>query len=372
MARLLAVNWQDLKHPASGGAEVHLEEILRRLVSRGHEADILCCGFPGAKKSEVVKGIKIIRHGSRSLFNYTMPFVFKKLIKQEKYDIILEDINKIPFFGPLYHKLPTLIIFHHLFAGSIFKEINPFLGLYIYFSEKPIGLVYRKNHIMAVSESTAGELIGKGIPQSRVHVVHNGINHDIYSPGPEGAKFSQPTLLYVGRIKKYKSIETAIDAMPLILRQLPGARMVIIGKGDQLPSLEAKAKSMHLEQAIEFKGFVPKEVKVEYYRRSTLLFYPSFKEGWGLTNIEANACGTPVLAARVPGLRDSVDEGRSGLLFEYGNVNEFVEKAIKILADAEFRSALERGAVAHAARFSWDKAADETERLMELVLAERK
>jgi glycosyltransferase involved in cell wall biosynthesis len=96
------------------------------------------------------------------------------------------------------------------------------------------------------------------------------------------------------------------------------------------------------------------------------------KEGWGLTNIEANACGTPVLAARVPGLKDSVDEGKSGFLFEYGNVKEFTEKAIKILSDHNCRHELEQGALAHAAGFSWDKTADQSEELMELVLSGKK
>ena len=182
-------------------------------------------------------------------------------------------------------------------------------------------------------------------------------------------KFERPTILYVGRIKKYKSIETAIDAMPGILQRLPEAKLVIIGTGDHLPVLKEYVKRKRLTDFIELEGFVSQETKIEYYRRSHLLVYPSYKEGWGLTNIEANACGTTVLASRVPGLRDSVDEGKSGLLFEYGNVNEFVEKVLKILTDNDYRSQLEKGALVHASKFSWDKTTDKTENLMELILS---
>ncbi len=369
MARILAVNWQDLKHPASGGAEVHLEEILKRLAKRGHEVDLLCCNFPDGNKEETIEGVNIIRRGSRPYFNWVVPFAIKDLIKKNKYDILFEDINKIPFYTPLYIKLPLLVIVPHLFSDSIFKEINILLGTYIYLFEKPFSLVYRKKHVMVISESTADEITARGIVQSQVHVVKCGIDHDIYNIDPGTLKFERPTILYVGRLKKYKSIETAIDAMPDIIRQVPEVKLVIVGTGDHLPILQQRVKKLHLTENVSFTGFIPQKEKVEYLRRSHLSIYSSLKEGWGLTNIEANACGTPVLASRVPGLRDSVDEGKSGLLYEYGNVNEFAEKVIKILSDKKFRSDLKRGALNHASNFSWDKTAEQTEKLMEIVLS---
>jgi glycosyltransferase involved in cell wall biosynthesis len=370
MSKILTINWQDLKHPASGGAEVHLEEILRRLAARGHEVDLLCCNFPGGKENEVVKGVNIIRRGGRSTFNWVVPFAFRKLIRQKKYDIVFEDINKIPFYIPLYSGLPHLVIIPHLFSNSIFKEINFFLGTYIYLCEQPFSIVYRKNHMMVISESTAEEMINRGIAKNRVHVVKCGIDHEVYNTDEKPAKFDQPTILYLGRLKKYKSIETAIDALPFIRELVADIRLVIIGSGDHEPYLRTHVKKLGLDKIVEFKGFVSQETKVEYLRRSQLSIYSSLKEGWGLSNIEANACGTPVLASRVPGLRDSVDEGKSGLLFEYGDIDEFAQKAIKIMADHGYRRELEKGALDHAAGFSWDKAAAQTEKIMNLVLSE--
>jgi len=369
MARILALNWQDLKHPASGGAEVHLEEILRRLVKKGHDVDLLCCNYPNGKSEETVNGVNIIRRSSRSFFNWAVPSILKKLLRAKKYDILFEDINKIPFYTPLYCKLPRLVIIPHLFSNSIFKEINFLLGTYIYLAEKPYSMIYRRYHTMVISNSTAIEIVAKGIAKDRVHIVECGIDNLSYSIDPIIKKFDQPTIIYVGRIKKYKSIETGIEAMPGILSKVPQARLVVIGSGDHLPVLKGLVTRLNLYDHVEFLGFVPHEVKIEYLRRSHLSIYPSLKEGWGLTNIEANACGTTVLASRVPGLQDSVDDNKSGLLFEFGNVREFTEKAVKILSDNEYRSNLEKGALLHAAKYSWEKAADQTEKLMEMVLS---
>ncbi len=371
MARILALNWQDLKHPAAGGAEVHLELILQRLVRRGHEVDLLCCNFPGGLPEEIVNGVRIIRRGSRPFFNWIAPLAFRALIKAEKYDIVFEDINKIPFYTPLYHRLPMLVIIPHLFSDSIFKEINALLGAYIYLAERPFSFVYRKKPMMVISESTAEEMCSRGINRELVHIVKCGIDHSVYFPSADIPKYEQPTFAYVGRIKRYKCIDTAIKALPLIRQSIPEARLLVVGTGDYLDELKSLAVRLKMERHVEFTGFVSEEKKVEIMRRSHLLVYPSLKEGWGLTNIEANACGTPVLASRVPGLRDSVDEGVSGLLFKQDDLGEFTAKATAILGDGDLRAKLEKGAVSHAAKFSWDKTAELCEQIMLGILGGR-
>lgn len=369
--RILAINWVDLKNPQAGGAEVHLEEILKRLSREGHQIDLLCSNFPGGPKSDVSAGINIHRRGSRYNFNWVLPFALRKLIKSNRYDIVLEDINKIPFYTPLYQKLPTLVIVPHLFADAIFQEINFLLGAYIFLAEKPVTTVYKNNRFMVISNSTASELARRGIPRGNIDVVECGIDKEIYRFDPEIPKFDEPTLVYVGRLKKYKTIETAILAMPLIRESVPKARLVIIGSGGHRTSLENLVESHNLKDAVEFKGFIPETEKIGYLRRAHLSVYPSLKEGWGLTNVEANACGTAVLAARVPGLKDSVDEGRSGLLFEHGNFTQFSELAVRILKDHDYRRSLEMGGLRWAANFSWDKAARETENIINRIIESR-
>jgi glycosyltransferase involved in cell wall biosynthesis len=366
--RILALNWQDSKNPQAGGAEVHLEEILKRLLRSGHQIDLLCSNYPGGSKMDVASGIKIIRCGSRYNFNWVVPFAMRKLIRSNRYDVVIEDINKIPFYSPVYQRLPTLVVVPHLFASAVFQEINFLLGAYIYLAEKPVARVYRNNRFMVISNSTAAELEKRGIPRGNINVVECGVDKEVYRFDPEVLKFQIPTLLYVGRLKKYKSVETAIEALPRIQESVPGTRLIIIGAGDYRPVLEHQVRTLGLQGVVEFRGFVPETEKVTYLRRAHISVYPSLKEGWGLTNIEANACGTAVLAARVPGLQDSVDEGRSGLLFEHGNIDQFSELAVKLLTDEEFRRAIEMGGLRWAANFSWDKAALKTEEILKGII----
>lgn len=356
--RILALNWQDLTNPQAGGAEVHLEELLRRLARKGHEVTLFCSAYNGAKESETIEGVKIIRKGSRFNFNLIAPLELRRLVKRNRFDILIEDINKIPFYTPLYLNLPTLVVVPHLFSTSVFKEINFVLGLYIYLAERPLVPVYRKFKFNVISESTADDIARRGIARQNISVVHCGIDEKTYSYDPAVGKFEKPTVLYLGRIKKYKSIDHLLQAFHLLLREIPVAELKIVGSGDYLPQLRHAASALGIARKVEFAGYVSSAAKVNFLRRSHLSVYPSMKEGWGLTNIEANACGTAVLAANSPGLRDSVVDGKTGFLYRYGNISEMAERMKQVLSDESLRVRLESGGREWAKRFNWDDAAE--------------
>jgi glycosyltransferase involved in cell wall biosynthesis len=357
--KILALNWQDLTNPLAGGAEVHLEELLGRLVAMGHEVTLFCSSYKGARPNETINGVRILRRGNRYNFNLIAPFELRKIIKREKFDLLVEDINKIPFYTPFYLKIPTLVVVPHLFSTTVFKEINFLLGLYIYLAEKPLVSVYRGRLFNVISESTADDIAKRGIPRNDISVVHCGIDKALYNYDSVMAKFDCPTILYLGRIKKYKSIDHLLYAFKKILGEIPNAELKIIGSGDYLPQLKVLAGHLGIEKQVQFPGFVSKEDKVNYMRKSHAAVYPSLKEGWGLTNIEANACGTAVVAANSPGLRDSVVDGQTGYLYEYGDIDDLANKLKKILLDNATRRHLEQGGLQWAEKFSWDKAAKE-------------
>lgn len=368
--KILALNWEDLKNPQAGGAEVHLQEILTRIARRGHEITLLCSNYPEASPTEESNGIKIIRKGSRYNFNLVVPFAFKALLKEQKWDIVIEDINKIPFYTPLYHRLPLLVVIPHLFADTVFKEINPILGFYIYLSEKPIPVIYKGFKFMVISESTKEDLIKRGIRKDDIFVIKCGIDQALYRIDPEVEKYPTPTVIYLGRLKKYKSIDHLLTGFSLLLDKIPEARLIIVGDGDYKGYLMDFAGKLNLGSRVEFTGYVDKGEKVKRLRKSWVAVYPSLKEGWGLTNIEANACGTPVIASNVPGLKDSVIDGKTGLLFEYGNVQQLSQCMVKILSDESYRENLIRGGLSWAKNFSWDEAALKTLELMEDIIKE--
>jgi glycosyltransferase involved in cell wall biosynthesis len=352
--KIFALNWQDLKNPMSGGAEVHLEEMLRRVVAAGHQVTLFCSNFVGGAVEETVEGVRVIRAGNRYNFNLIAPFHIRRLLAAENYDLFVEDINKIPFYSPLYQNLPTIIIVPHLFSTAVFQEINFVLGTYIFLAEMPIRSIYGRKRFCVISESTAGDMVRRGVPAKNVTVIHCGIDASVFHNQAGYAKYDHPSVLYLGRIKKYKSVQHLISAFCEVRKSIPDARLAIVGAGDYLDELREQALGLGLADSVEFPGFVSQAKKVEYLCRSHVMVYPSLKEGWGLTNIEANSCGTAAIAANTPGLRDSVKDGQSGLLYEYGNIHQLASCITHLLQDDSERKRLEQGGLEWAARFNWD------------------
>ena len=364
---LLALNWNDLKNPYGGGAEVHLEELLRRLVKMGHRVTLFCSGWTGCEPEDEVEGVRIIRRGMRYTFNFVAPFYLRPLVRQERFDVLVENINKVPFYTPWYLNIPTLVLINHLFSTTVFRETNFLLGSYVYLLEQPLVKVYRGRHFNVVSESTREDLLARGVPEGDLSITYSGIDRSTYFPDPSVEKYETPTLLYLGRIRKYKSIQHIIRAMIPVRKRVPGARLMVVGAGNYLGALKDLARDLKLEDAVEFPGFVSREEKVERMRRSHAIVLPSPREGWGLTNTEANAVGTPAVAADAPGLRDSVKHGKSGFLYQYGNIEQLADRLVEILTDTEVRQKLERGALEWADRFNWDDAAKQFSTYLEQV-----
>lgn len=358
--RILFLNWQDIKHPLGGGAEVYHQEIFKRIAAKGHQITFLCSWYFGLQQTEIIDGIRVIRTGGRNFFNYTAPFACRRLLAAESYDIVVDSINKIPLFSPLYvKKIPVLAVVHHLFKTSIFRETIFPLASYVYVSEKLIRPVYRKTPFIAVSESTKQDLMKSGIREEQIAIIENCVDHTLYRTTVE-PKSDIPLVGYIGRIKRYKSVDHLIKAFAIVNKTMPDAKLVIIGDGDNLNDLKKLADRLRLGKSVEFKGFVDKEDKVKTLQKCHVVVNPSVKEGWGLTIIESNACGVPTVAADVPGLRDSVKDGKTGLLYPYGDIEKCAGYILKFLTDEPFRTEITQNAVAWAARFDWDNAAEAT------------
>lgn len=355
---ILIVNWQDRLNPLSGGAEVHLHEIFGRIAQKGCSITLLCSSFRGAKKTEVLDDMKVMRLGRRSNFNFFVPSAVKALLRQEKYDVLVDDINKIPFYTPLYVNIPVLAILHHFFDRTIYRETNFLPASYVYLAEKFVPLVYRKVPFAVVSESTKEDLIRKGVPERNIQVIYNGIDHRLYKPNYM-MKSKSPLICYLGRLKKYKGVDILLKAMVLVRKEMPGVRLVIVGDGDYRPALMKMADKLGLINCVEFTGYVSGQEKVRFLQRAQLAVNPSPREGWGLTCVEANACGTPLVASDAPGLRDSCRDGKTGFLFPFGNIHHLAQTIVKILKDEPLRRRLSQNAARWSRKFNWDDSAIE-------------
>lgn len=361
--KVLVVNWRCIRNPLAGGAEIYLQEIFRRLVERGHEVSQLAERYPGSAPGETLDGIRVIRLGGARTFNFAVCRNLRRVVEEGGYDVVVDDLNKIPFYSPRLVRVPVLAILMHLFRGSIFREAFFPLAAYVWLAESAIPWAYRDCRFTVLSESSKRDVVKLGIRPERVAVVPPGTDFDRFSPDESVAR--EPVVLHVGRLKKYKSADHLLRAARLLLDRGRDFRAVIVGTGDDRPRLEKLAAELELGDAVEFTGFISEDEKVNWYRRSAVLVENSVKEGWGLIVMEANGCGTPVVVARSPGLVDSSRDGVNGLFYEYGNVPDLAEKLDRVLTDDELRGRLGRQALGWARQWTWDTAADATEQALE-------
>jgi glycosyltransferase involved in cell wall biosynthesis len=357
--KILIFNWQDLSHPLAGGAEVHLHETYSRIAAMGHDVTLFCSSYDGAKAKEESNGITIIREGGRFLFNFVVLKRYFTTFKEQKFDLIVDDVNKIPFCTPAYVTEPVLGEIHHLLGTSVFKETLLPLASYVYLAERASLPMYKKIDFMVHSPSTHTELLAKGFSPEKTHMVHYGVNHTLFRPlGID--KSSVPLVGALGRLKKYKSFDHLIESFVIVQHTVPDARLVIVGDGDDKPRLMELTNTLGLTGSVTFTGFVGEQEKVEWLNRMHVAVNTSAKEGWGLTATEANACGTTTVSSNVQGLRDAVIDEETGLLYEYGNREKLAEKIILLLRDSNLRNRLASNALRRSKEFDWQIGAEKT------------
>jgi glycosyltransferase involved in cell wall biosynthesis len=360
---IVAVNWRDMRDPDAGGAEIHLHEILRRMVERGHRVTWFSCRFQGGAPSDSVDGIDIIRRGNWYDANYVIPRAVRAWLKSNSADLVVEDINKIPFYLPLYTRLPVMPVIPHLFGATVFRETNPLFALYVYAWERLIPRVYRNCRFTVISSSTRDDLIRRGIPEENVDVVLCGLDHDRFRLIGGLERYEVPTIVHFGRVRKYKAIDVVMRAFARIRATLPDARLIVIGDGPELGNLKKLAVRMDLGGSIEFTGRVETDRMVEILNRCHLFMNASPKEGWGLTVVEANACGVPVVGSNRPGLKDSILDNKTGFLAEYGDSDGFAERGLRLLTDADLWNRFSEAGLEWARSLTWDRTANEMEEL---------
>ncbi|MCG8469077.1 MAG: glycosyltransferase family 4 protein [Gemmatimonadetes bacterium] len=371
--RILLLNWQDRENPQAGGAEIHLHEIFGRLAERGHEIRAVVSGWSGAAPHARLDGLGVERVGGRYSFAVRAAWAARRTVRDFQPDVVVEDINKVPLYAPVWAGTPVVALVPHLFGTTAFREAGPGVASVVWLAERAIPRIYRTCPFQVISKGTASDLVGRGIAGDRIAVIHPGIDHDRFRPGDPADRDERPTILYLGRLKRYKGIDVLLIALRRLVDGGLDARLVIAGRGDDRARLARIAERQGVMDRVRFIGYIAETEKVSWLRRATVLAYPSPKEGWGISNVEASACGTPVVASDSPGLRESVRDGESGLLIEHGDASAWTSALRRVLCDAELRAALGRGGIAHAARFSWDGAAADTEaHLVETVAREER
>jgi len=308
--------------------------------------------------------VRIYRFG----MDYTPPLITlrsKSLLNGLRDTVILENINHVPFYTPMiYPEKPVVAIIHHVAASQLYIEA-PMVAPIIDLLERGISpMLYGDRVVIVPSNSTANQLIRLGY--RRVHVIPPGIDYERLRSGSEAYGKRPHSIIYFGRIMRYKRIHHLIKALTKVAEEFPDVKLTIAGRaGSQryLTQLHGLINRLNLDKHVHIETNVPEGEKIRLLAEAQIYATASAREGWAITVIEANACGTPAVGYDVPGLRDSIRHKETGVLVPPGDVEALAKALTVLLTDDCLRRKLSRNALEWSKRFSWDRSAGEFERV---------
>lgn len=344
-----------MKNPEAGGAEVFTHEVSTRLASWGYEVTLFTSSFPGASPLDSYGGVSIIRKGTRTSVQGEAKRFYKE--NPDRYDLVVDEINTKPFMAPRFVTCRVIALIHQLAREVWFYETPLPLAIVGYLVMERVWLnSYRETTTVTVSKSSQQDLVALGF--KNVNVIPDGLSYKPLLEIPEKEK--NPTILYLGRLTRAKRVDHLVAAFDLVQTKLPNARLWIVGDGYQKAALEEKANGR-----VTFFGRLDHGKVSELLGRAWVLAYPSVREGFGLTVIEANAHGTPAVGYDVPGIRDSILDGKTGLLARSGSIGALSECLVRILAETQLRQQMAQDALEYSRAFSWDETATQFRKLVD-------
>lgn len=357
--KIVILNWRSIKDPLSGGAEHSTFELAKRWI-KNYNAEIIWISakYDNSISYDEYFGIKFYYLGrvlkkNNLIFTFpyflllTVLFYYKNL--KNNCDLLIDQVHGIPFFTPIYVKEKKVVFIHEV-AGDIWNKMFkfPINKLGIFFENYIFSNLYKNIRFITISESTKLGLQKIGISGKNISVVlAHGVNLTTLKEPVE--KYPNFTLLYLNRIVKMKGPERAIKMFSKIKDTIKDANLIILGRGEDeyIYKLKNIAKELNVLESIDFAGFVSLEKKIDYLQKAHVLMNTSYKEGFGLVNIEANSQGTPVVAFDVEGCRESVKNGVSGYIAK--DEKDFVEK-ILLLKEKN----LEKSSIEFSKQFNYD------------------
>ncbi|OGH08644.1 MAG: hypothetical protein A2152_03190 [Candidatus Levybacteria bacterium RBG_16_35_6] len=366
---ILMLNWRDPKNPKSGGAEYVTHEHCKAWVKAGHNVVWFTSKFDGCKDEETIEGVKFIRRGNSVTVYALAPFHY--LFSKEKFDLVIDQIHGLPFFTPLYVRKPKIALIHEV-AKEIWDYMYPFpinkIGKFIepfYFN------LYKNVKFWTDSNSTIDDLEEAGIKRKNCTAINCPISNKILkSISKKEEKF---TLIFVSRVVKMKGIEEVIRSFFYILRNHKDSQLWIVGDGEKsyVEELKDTMRSFSISPKVKFFGKVNEKKKIELLRKAHLLLHASVKEGWGLVVIEAASQTTPAVVYNVAGLKDSVKNGKTGIVLKENTAKEMAENALELFKDRRKYREFQNNCLKWAESLTWEKATKQSLDLINKVYAKK-
>jgi glycosyltransferase involved in cell wall biosynthesis len=381
-----------LFHPFSGGVEKHMLELSRELVKLGVAVSVITARIEGTASYEEIEGVKVYRVPCISLKVpglYPPPLVIsplfywhlKKLDEEQHFDIIhLENRFFVDFdTAALYarlHKKPFMMTIHNARPVGISLPITVFGSAYdLLVGRWPFALADR---IVAVSEWVKYDIARYHIDAGKIVPVHNGINVDAFRATDAMHVREQygigrsPMLLFVGRMITQKGVPYLIDAMPLVLEKHPDTKLLLIGRGNELPSLKKKVSAMRLEKSVLFSGYMSEESLKEAYGTCDIFVLPSVWEVLPIAILEAMSSSKPIVCTDAGGNKELVEDGLNGHVVPMRDPETLAQRINILLSSPEAMARMGRESRRRAEEeFDWKLIAARTKEVYEELLEER-
>jgi glycosyltransferase involved in cell wall biosynthesis len=224
--------------------------------------------------------------------------------------------------------VPLIVTAHHTYAQQVERLPSQFWKrLFIPFERSTLR---RADKVICVSEDTQRAVVERyGIAREKTVVIPNGIDTAVFRPQPDVER-TQKSVLFLSRLEKRKGVDFLLRAMRLVASEDKSVKLFIGGKGSLAPTLKSYVAENGLSEQVEFLGFVPDVGLPSWYARVGCFVMPSVFEGFGIPVLEAMACGTPVIGTNVDGIRGLIDDGKTGLLVDFGDETGLAERILRV------------------------------------------
>jgi len=333
------IAWRDLASPRAGGSEVLVDRLAEGMIARGDRVTLLCAGPTAAR------GYRVIRNGGAYSQFLRAPLGYWRHLRDA--DLVVEVCNGMPFLSPLWCKRPLICLVNHMHTDLWqLRFPAPVAAAGRFAESRLMPRVHRDNLFLTVSNSTADALRKIGVGGDRIRQICNGV----VQPDPLTPRSPEPMFLALGRLTDYKRIDLLLKLWSRV-RRVVGGTLVIVGDGPERARIEAMAGP-----DVIMTGRVSEEEKHRLLCAAWLLLHPALIEGWGIVVAEAAIRGTPAVGFDVPGLRDSVVNGQTGVLV--GSEGEFASAWASLALNHQARQAMGVAARGFAERLHWSLAVE--------------
>lgn len=351
--RLLFISWRDLANDQAGGSEQMVDNLARRLISRGHDVALLA-GGPIERHD-----YDVMANGGELSQYLRAPIAYARHFRDR--DLVVDVANGIPFFAGAWRDKPSVCMVHHIHTEQWAQRFSaPMAAVGRTLERRLMPRLYQD--YIAVSSSTRDGLVRLGVDPAQIHLVPIGIELPVETLEPL-PRSTEPLFLSLGRMVSHKRTELLFELWPSIHDQF-GGRLVIAGDGPAAEALHRRARP----PGLELVGRVTDDEKFELLAQAWALVHPAAWEGWGIVITEAGARGTPTVGFRVPGVQDAIEHDRTGLLAETDEA--FAEHWCSLAADPDLRARLGAAAKVQAASYSWEATTDTFLEVAEATLRE--